>query len=223
MDVTIFQILRSRRRTILIEIGQDALLRVRAPFRAGHEDIKRFVDEKSPWIRRKIEEVKKRILEKPNRDFINGEELYFLGQPYKLNLVEGQTRPLEFKEGFFLSQYYQVHAAKVFNGWYKEQAYVKIIERVAHFCSVSGLVCGKVKVRQADRRWGSCGRTNDLNFNWRLIMAPLEVIDYVVIHEISHIVYKDHSSRFWQKVASLCPDYKKHRKWLKDNGHLLNV
>lgn len=108
-------------------------------------------------------------------------------------------------------------------GWYKEQARRKIPDRVNWYGRRIGLETGPIKITDARKRWGSCGKRNSLNFSWRLIIAPLHVLDYVVIHELAHTVERNHSRRFWSKVATMCPSYRSGMRWLKDNEHLLQI
>lgn len=103
----------------------------------------------------------------------------------------------------------------------KKNAKDLLHSRVIYFSNKFGLQYNKVKINNAKKRWGSCTSKGNLNFCWRLAMAPLMVIDYVVVHELSHLEHKDHSKRFWKKVEDILPNYKEQRKWLKDNGHLL--
>jgi len=103
----------------------------------------------------------------------------------------------------------------------KKQALDKIIPQVKYYSSLSNFKYKNIKITSAQKRWGSCSVNNNLNFSKRLALAPYKVIDYVVVHELCHIKHKNHSSKFWQEVAKLMPNYKTHQKWLKNNGYLL--
>lgn len=103
----------------------------------------------------------------------------------------------------------------------QEKAFQKIKERVDWYCSLTGLKYRKLSFSKARRRWGSCNSNGDLRINWRLAMASREVLDYVIIHELMHLLEQNHSQRFWGKVSALMPDYKQHRKWLRENGPYL--
>lgn len=93
-----------------------------------------------------------------------------------------------------------------------------IPEKVAHYARLMGVTYGRVSIRKQKTRWGSCSREGNLSFNCLLMMAPPEVLDYVVVHELSHRLEMNHSSRFWTQVEKVIPDYRKHRKWLKEHG-----
>jgi predicted metal-dependent hydrolase len=114
-------------------------------------------------------------------------------------------------------------AREAFIDWYRQQARSVISERVQRYSSPSGIRYEKVKITNARKRWGSCSTKGNLCFSWRLAMAPLEVIDYVVVHELAHIEHRDHSRGFWEKVQTMLPDYKNRRKWLRDNDHTLTL
>jgi predicted metal-dependent hydrolase len=131
--------------------------------------------------------------------------------------------PLVFNNAFHLSAKRQGQARQEFIKWYRQQARTMITPRVNTCSAQAGLQYRKIKISGALKRWGSCSRINNLNFSWRLIMAPLAIIDYVVAHEVAHLEHKNHSRNFWRKVAALDPDYKQHRKWLSQNGHLLKL
>ena len=115
---------------------------------------------------------------------------------------------------------YDVEALTV---WLKEQAKQIISERVALYANVMGVTPGIVKLLEAKARWGSCSTKNNLNFVWRLIMCPLSVIDYVVVHELSHITYKNHNPSFWARVKTVLPTYEDDQEWLKVNKKLMEI
>jgi len=110
-----------------------------------------------------------------------------------------------------------------FTKWYKERAGEVISRRVQEYAQKYNFMPRQVKINSARTRWGSCSSNGTLNFTWRLVMAPLEVIDYVVIHELSHLRVRDHSRKFWKVVEAVDPEYKKKRKWLRENGDKLNL
>jgi len=124
----------------------------------------------------------------------------------------------EFRREF--SEHYTRAEAKMIY-WYKEKAIEVIAESANHYSQISGWKFKTINITSAQGRWGSCSSTGSINFTWKLIMAPLEIVDYVVVHELAHIAEKNHSSRFWNKVQSILPDYKARRKWLKDHGKTL--
>lgn len=104
---------------------------------------------------------------------------------------------------------------------YIEAAREYFPKRAAYFQPFTGGIYQRITIRDQKTRWGSCSARGTLSFNWRLMLAPPAVLDYVVVHELCHLTYMNHSPAFWQAVANVCPDYRTHRKWLKDHGHEL--
>ena len=217
------KVIRSKRKTISLQVSDDATLIVRAPFKVSDEIINRVILKHSNWIEKKKKEIKSREVKFSKKEFVNGEGFLYLGNYYRLRLVKNQETPLNFENEFFLSKEYLAQAKDVFIDWYKGRAYEKISERVKWYAQKRGFKYNKINITNAQKRWGSCSCLNNLNFSWRLIMAPLPVIDYVVVHELVHLVEKNHSRAFWNKVKMLMTDYKKHQEWLKRNGHLLRL
>jgi predicted metal-dependent hydrolase len=220
-NIQIDQIIRSQRRTIALEVKRDGSLIVRAPKITPRGQIEELVKSKERWIRKKQELLKQQSLEAPAKKFIPGEQFQYLGEPYALEVVEGQVTPLILDDKFNLAAKSQHNALPVFTNWYRKHASLVIKAIVANRAQQNGFTYARIRITNARTRWGSCGSKGSLNFTWRLIMAPWEVIDYVVVHEMVHLQVRNHSKAFWSKVGKLMPDYQLHRVWLKENGHLL--
>ena len=223
-EIKIDRLVRSRRRTISLEINSDGSLIVRAPKNASNKVIQEIVYKKRNWIRDKVTYIKNKNGNVYRKAFVSGEEFLYLGNPYKL-LVDDETDiPLTLNGSHFILSGKHIEDAKeLFIAWYKEKAYEKFSERALWYSSISGLKYNLIKITNARKRWGSCGVKGNLNFSWWLAMAPLEVIDYVVVHELAHIKEKNHKRRFWNKVRELFPEYEKYKHWLKENDHLLII
>ena len=222
MQIQIDKLIRSKRRTIALIIERDGTLIVRAPMRVSQVMIESFIQQKADWIMRTREKIKT-IEQTPTRQYVDGEKFLFLGSFFDLKLVRPQRPPLQFDRGFILSQSMQQKGRQYFAKWYKERAYEIISERVQEYSQRFSFAPRRVKISSARTRWGSCSPDGTLNFTWRLIMAPLEMIDYVVVHELAHLRVKNHSSKFWKVVESIDPEYRKKRKWLRENGGKLNL
>ncbi len=222
-EIRIDKIIRSRRRTIALEVTRDAGLIVRAPYRTPFDFIKKVVLKKRFWIKEKQEFVRDRCKKAIPKEFVSGEGFLYLGNMYKLEFVDDLGIPIVFNNGFQIARKNLDAVKAILTAWYKEQAYQKISERVSWHSSLSGLKYNKIKLSDAQKRWGSCSVKGNLNFSWRLIMAPLRVIDYVVVHELAHLEEKNHSKRFWDKIKIMQPDYSQHKNWLKENRHLLDI
>jgi hypothetical protein len=224
MQIKIDKLIRSKRRTIALIIERDGSFVVRAPMRAPTAAIETFIQQKADWITRTREKIKNTLREPIlGKQYADGEKFLLLGSSFDLKLVGFQKHLLHFESGFTLSRAAQAKGEQVFTRWYKERALEIISERVRQYSQQYGFTPKQVKISSAKTRWGSCSSNGTLNFTWRLVMAPLEVIDYVVAHELAHLRVKNHSSKFWKEVESIYPEYKKQRKWLRENGENLNL
>ena len=220
-----FQLIRSkkRRKTISLHIKEDGRIVIYVPYHTPKGEIEKFIKEKQSWIVEKISE-KEKFTKEPNKAFIPGEKFLYLGESYPLEIGDTHPKGISLKLSFGKFLIDQGHAAKakdLFTQWYKREAKERIEERVHYFSNRLQLVPKGLKITGAKHRWGSCSRDNRLSFSWRIIMAPLRIIDYVLIHELVHIKEKNHSKRFWTSLETILPDYRKHRFWLKENEHRL--
>jgi predicted metal-dependent hydrolase len=222
MSIQIDKLIRSKRRTIALIVERDGSFTVRAPMRTPHAAIETFIQQKADWITRTREKIKST---QPTREkqYTDGEKFLFLGSSFDLKLVGLQKPLLQFDSGFALNRAAQAKGKQVFTRWYKERACEVISERVKQYSQQYNFTPKQIKISSAKTRWGSCSSNGTLNFTWRLVMAPLVVIDYVVVHELAHLRVKNHSSKFWKEVESVHPEYKKQRKWLRENGEKLNL
>ena len=221
--VSIDKLLRSKRKTLSLTIERDGTLLVRAPLRAPESFIREFVAEHETWIRRKQAQVRAAYPPFQPKEYVEGEEFWYLGEAYKLQIGETTRPSLALNGRFQLSRNALPQAGPVFERWYREQARRVLSERVERYAGMHGFTVKQVKITSARTRWGSCSSKGTLNFAWRLVMAPLPVIDYVVVHELVHLRVRNHSKKFWAQVGALMPGYKARIQWLKVNGHLLSL
>lgn len=172
------QIIRSKRRTISIQIKPDGSVQVRAPLRATNRDIERLLVEKQDWINKHVEEALSREERRQQTPKLTPEELKIL----------------------------------------VEDASIYIPERVRVYAPVIGVDYSRITIRCQKTRWGSCSAKGGLNFNCLLMKMPVDIIDYVVVHELCHRKEMNHSKAFWAEVEKVLPDYKNRRKWLRVHG-----
>jgi len=223
VDIKIKEIIRTNRKSIAIQIMDDSSIVIRAPHNVSEDTINSIVSKNKYWIHQRKKEIESRDPKFSPKEYVNGEGFLYLGDFYKLTIVDNQNEPLIFKNGFYLSKNALPNARDVFIEWYKKEAYKKISERVEWYAKKEGYEYNKIKITNAQKRWASCSPLGNLNFSWRLIMSPLRVIDYVVIHELVHLKENNHSKSFWNKVKVIMSDYEKYDDWLKKNGHLLKI
>ncbi|MCJ7666139.1 MAG: M48 family metallopeptidase [Actinobacteria bacterium] len=186
--------------------------------------IRNRVKSKGSWIVKKLSELRHIDPEAFKKNFIDGEHLLFLGENHDLQIIKNSRK---IPRVFFQNNRFCIETSdpsdkyrmrKAMEKWYRKKADRIINDRVDLYIEKIGKRPQDVKIKEQKRRWGSCTAKGKLYFNWRISMAPPGIIDYIVVHEMSHLVHPDHSIRFWQKVGSILPDYKVRRKWLKDNG-----
>lgn len=224
------QLIRTRRKTIALIVERDGRLVVRAPLHVTDGQIHKFAESKVDWIKAKQAQAKKNSAVARKR-YVEGEEFLYLGEPYALVFVNHGSRlryhhqkpALIHDSRFFLATTALPRARQLFVRWYKEQALRVISERVNLYAAKYGYTCRQIKITSARTRWGSCSPNGNLSFTWRLVMAPLAVIDYVVVHELVHLKVKNHSKNFWGQVGAILPDYKQYIAWLKANGPFLTL
>ncbi len=217
MSVTVNRIIRSKRRTVALIVEHDGSITVRAPVRLPESAIREFVEKHVDWVEKKKAEMHT-IVPTQSKKYQPGETFLYLGKEYALEAVAGQHKKLVLDDRFKIAESALKDAELVFQYWYRQQAKQWIVERVKHLAELHQLHYEKIKITSARTRWGSCSPKNTLNFSWRLILTPPDVIDYVIIHELAHTVHHNHSKRFWNLVEKFLPDYKERRKQLRHYG-----
>lgn len=219
-----------QRRTVSITIEPTGNVRLLAPYYVNTIFIHQFMEEKAAWILKHLNEIKIRQRDIPEQSFENGSTICFMGEPFCLFLKfkDDIKRARAFFESGQLFVYlpgnYRCQDAKdvvrtELLKLFRQEALYLLEERTKFFADRYGFSQYVVKVREQKRIWGSCDRLNVLRYNWRLILAPLDVIDYVVVHELCHTRVRNHSAKFWAQVQSILPDFKERRKLLKNEGH----
>lgn len=222
--IAVDRIVRTRRKSVALVIELDGSLTVRAPLRLSRTYIDRLVEEKAGWILERQDRVRQARSQVIAHEYRPGEQFYYLGNLYPLEIVERASPQLALEDGAFrLARRALPKAESVFTEWYRRQARQVITDRVDHKARALGYTYNRVRIGAAKTRWGSCGSTGSLNFTWRLVMAPETAIDYVVVHELVHLEIKNHSRQFWEKVAEHLPDYRRQREWLRTHGHRLTL
>ena len=221
-EIPVEKIVRSRRRTIALEVTPQATLVVRAPHRVPQAYIEEMIREKSAWVLAKMEEMRKRP-QPIVHAYAEGEVFWFLGRPYPLQFLETSSGGIERTDRLFVPPRFRDTARQQVRQWYLQEAAKEIHSRCMWFSMMTGYSPASLRITDARQRWGSCTHRGGLNFSWRLIQAPLSIVDYVIVHELVHLRQMDHSPQFWKKVEELMPDYRQRRKWLRENERLLRV
>jgi len=197
----------NRRRSMVIQIHPEKGVIIRAPIRASNDRISQFFKEKLPWIKKSLTKIQDKKSKIPKYNFVPGEKFPYLGAPTTL----------------------PVHSRAEVISWYKEKSKNFLTQRTLTFAKILSQKTGqkisptKISIRSYRSRWGVCSRDNEISYNWKIIMAPIPIIDYLVCHELSHILNKNHSQRFYKTLASIDPDYKLHQKYLRENSMALTI
>lgn len=217
-SIPIDHIIRSARRTVALEITANGQLLIRAPRRAKVADLKQLVKEKAAWIRRKQTEVRARVAQAPPYILAVDSRIPYRGQELIVT-VTAQLAPIRLcGNRLSLNPVAGCRLSQTVMAWYIDEAQRLLLPRVHDWATKGHLSVRQIKWSNARRRWGSCSSRGNLNLNWRLILLPPEVADYIVVHEIAHLRYLNHSPAFWHFVAQLMPHYQHAENWLQQHG-----
>lgn len=213
----------SSRKTLTITVERDRSIVVRAPTGTHPDKIQQIVESRKQWLYEKIHhEQKYRVpLHPTGKELVNGESLLYLGRYYRLELVDDQTEIKFINNRFRVPKALTENGGEIFQDWYIQKAKEKILPRVNLYAKKLGVRFNQAKITDSKYRWGSCTPQDNVNFNWRLIKAPMFVIDYVVVHELAHLIESNHTPRFWQIIRSQIATMDKAKQWLKEHGQML--
>ncbi|MBL0201323.1 MAG: M48 family metallopeptidase [Chitinophagaceae bacterium] len=218
-----YSIKYSVRKTISIIVERDRTVVVRAPLNTNKEIIETEINKRKFLLFQKINHPQKYTLPKGRKEFVSGEALLYFGKYYKLEVSDKVFEGIEFDSKFIISRPHQKEAKQLFKIWYIKQAEDKIIPKVKNYAQQLGVNYQKIAILDLKYRWGSCTPKDNINFNWRLIKAPGFVIDYIIVHELTHLIESNHTPEFWNIVSIQLPHYDKAKEWLKENGNLLET
>ena len=224
-----YQIVRSaRRRSISIEIAKAQVV-VRAPFFVATSDVEKFIYEKANWVQQKLTQQAQQISTVPVRSFVDGSQLPYLDHMLTLvvrKLSDADVVRYGDKLLVVLSSRSRLDDAeqsrRLVMSWLQTQALHLLSEKTEHAARAINARVANVSIKATRAKWGHCTTQGDIQYNWQILLAPEAIVDYLVAHEVSHLLHHNHSPAFWAVVARLCPDYKKRRAWLKANSmHLM--
>ena len=210
-----YSITYTKRKTIAIYIHKDGFVEVRCNKSTPKSAIEKFVDQKQKWIYEKVAVMLNKIEIKNDWKIEVGNSLLFMGKEYPIISKEGNNVGFDGQNFYIPPQLDHSYIQSYIIGVYKTLAKKVIIDKVKKYADIMGVTPANVKINSAKTRWGSCSGKNSLNFSWLLVMAEESVIEYVVVHELSHIKEHNHSERFWKIVADVFPDYKMKQRKLK--------
>ena len=213
--------IKSSRNSLSIIIERDKSVVVRAPQTLSDDRIKEEVNKRKALILSKIDSHQKAV-ERTAKEFVDGEQFLYMGKYYSLQINSSETPAIEFKEAFIVNTPSIEVAKNLMFEWYQQQAKEVLTPRIIYFAEHLGVKRRRINITSAKYIWGSCTPAGTLNFNWRIVKAPSEVMDYIVVHELAHLREHNHSAEFWNIVAVQLPQYEDAKQWLRLNGHELD-
>ena len=207
---------------------------VTCPNDLDENQVENLVIKKAPWILQKLKFTQEGVVKPSVREYISGETYHYLGRRYRLKVVEDESiSPYEVKlrEGRFRirvppfseENHRDVVVPSALRWWFNNKAERKLLERAKLYATKIGITPKKIVIKNQMKRWGSCTKDGVVHLNWRIIMAPMSVVDYVVVHELIHIDIDRHSNEFWKTLRAILPDYERRKEWLRVNGPNLFV
>jgi len=228
-----YALTRTKRKTIGIIIDRNGEVRVHAPFRASKKQIYEVVRKRADWIERKVNEIKARNSKLICRQFVSGEKILYLGREYTLEIAKkhsGRANVIIYEGAVIvyispgLPDEDRKQAVKeALMKWYRQHFSEIVKERLKVYSLQLKAAPCKVVIKNQKTMWGSCSQKGNINLNWKLVMAPVEIIDYVIVHELCHLKVMNHSKDFWNLVASTLPNFHESKNWLKINGNRLAI
>lgn len=219
-----YEIRRSaKRRNVTITVERDRTVVVHAPVGVPEDKLRQLVDGKRQWLFEKLNDAQKYqpLPHAPGKELVNGESALYLGRAYRIELVDVADTVVRFTGKFLIPRSRSGERKRVLRQWYMQRAKEKILPRVTLHARNLGVSYGQARISDSRFRWGSCTPGNNLNFNWRLIKAPMFAVDYVIVHELAHLIESNHTPRFWNIVGSQLPSMDRARNWLREHGHSL--
>lgn len=221
------------RKDISIIVEWMESIRLIAPQGITDKQIEEIIRKKAPTILQKLKEVNE-ITDPPlPKEFVSGEKFTYLGRGYRLKVCreEAEQVKLTFRQGKFIAtvpEYMEerdkkLQLTKLFKNWYLEHGKAKMQTRLDLYCARMGVNPNTVQLKEQKMRWGTCTSEGNIYLNWRIIMAPMSILDYVLVHELAHLKYMNHGNDFWHLVSSILPDYEQRKEWLRINGPTLTL
>lgn len=222
------------KKDVIIAVDWNTGVSVIVPDGIDQERIEVVLRKKASWILRRLAEFKEIKPQTTHHEFISGEKFPYLGRQYRLKVTTEESTSnvsLAFQNGRFFAavpkesslSWRQELLRLAFREWYITHGAVKVRQRIKLFAPRLGLEPSNVVIKDQQARWGSCTTNGTININWRTLMAPMRIVDYVIVHELGHMIHANHSSDFWAVVASVMPDYDERKDWLRVNGATLQL
>ncbi len=224
----------SRQKTIELVIDLDSGFTVKAPANLSKAEVAANLQRKTNWIITSLDKMNEVIRNETRKEFVSGEKFLYKGKRYRLKVVQVNEEivpSLTFTHSKFIAHVpasipeldYPRIIQPLFIDFYRQKAEKVLNQRAKKYLVYFEVKPSLIKVQSLKNKWGNCSKTNQLRFNWRVVMAKTSIIDYVVVHELCHTKHKNHSKAFWNEVQKILPDYEGRKEWLRINGDLLKI
>ncbi|MEG2788577.1 MAG: SprT family zinc-dependent metalloprotease [Romboutsia sp.] len=223
-----FNIIYRKRKTMSLEIKPDGTINVLSPNGVDKNFIIDRVKDKGDWIIKKLEELEDKSMSKISRNYKDGEVFMYFGKEYQLSI--NIDKSLDRVKVFIKNEKLLVNTntdnkeliQQSLKLWYADETLDVVKKRIDYYKKYFKDNITAIKIKDQKTRWASCTYKNEILFNLRCSMAPIEIIDYIVVHEMCHMEHRNHSKCFYNAVGKVLPDYKQRIKWLKENGFRMN-
>jgi len=207
-----------------IHVERDGTISVIAPVKLTADEVNAVVESRLYQIYRQLAEWESLNTSRIDRQFVNGESFPYLGSLYRLEIVEDQDVPLKLYQGYFHLRKNDLHRANAaFAELYRVKGLPKVKERIALYARKLGVNPTEVRILDLKNRWASASKKGAINLHWKCIMAPVKILDYIIVHELCHFKEPTHNEAFWNLVDKLIPDYAERKNWLRTNGASMNL
>jgi len=214
-----FELKKSPRKTTSIYVERDGSISILAPEPYDMAEIEQILETKRSWIYKNLAEWEDLNRTRVEREFVNGEGFPYLGSTYRLQIVDNASVDLSLKNGYFILNRSALPGARSkFIEFYKEKAKQRLPAQVSLYAEKMGLEPSGIRVQELKNRWASCSADGMLNFHWRCMMAPLSALEYIVVHELAHLKYPNHTNEFWVTVEKVLSNYSQAKGWLRLYG-----
>lgn len=212
-----FEIRRSgRRKTVALTVDRAAELVLHAPIDTPVEHLARWTESKLLWVHRKLEIKRELEAKVSSPEYVTGESFSYLGKRYRLKIVLNQDEPLRFGGGgFTLRADARASAMEHFRRWYSDAGHVWVQQRVRAVAPRVGAMPAGLQVRDIGYRWGSCTAKGVIHLNWKMLQLPVRLADYVIAHELAHLIERHHGPAFWALLGRAMPDWEERQGELK--------
>lgn len=225
-----FEVKFKNRKTMSISVEPPKDIIVVAPIGTDENEIKDIVKSRGAWIVQKLFEFRNIESKIVNKEFVNGESFMYLGRNYSLQIHIDETLQNNSRVKLFRGKFHVYVNEKnddlikaAMEDWYREKTEEQVKKRIKYYQKFFNKKPTAIKVKEQKKRWGSCTAKDELLFNWRCVMAKSTALDYIIVHEMCHMYYKNHSQEFWDLVASVMSDYEVRKEWLRDYGIRLDL